>query len=369
MFNGKKAEIPEMRLALFGESGSGKTTLMSSYYGNQLRSGWEDNHGYTLEACSPSQSAELIERYNRLEDGSFPDGTNIFKEYLFDFKISGLRGLDPSMRIVWYDYPGGWWIHGAQDAGERESRLEAFSKLLNCHVAFLLIDGQSFARRGGAELKRQLEVFGVELKRLLDDLIKAGNPVTEFPKNWVIAFSKSDLFGAEVSASDLGRQLRHEAADQLQTIQRILGDETNFGQEFLLLSAVQGSNGGVVNAHKSMGLQLLAPVAFASTLRMQAEKASKGRISGGLSALFSVLRKSVEKIDALDNYLPLKYQFLTLVLKSLPLEDWSGKAEGHFREKQIAAAKKGKGTEALVNGFVAELKSEAAKREYGKWWE
>jgi ABC-type dipeptide/oligopeptide/nickel transport system ATPase component len=100
--------VPEIRLALFGRSGSGKTTLLSSYFGNQQRNSFEESHGYHLEAEDPSVGNQLLSRYYQMEkSGSFPLGTESFLKYTFAFKVHGLTS--PSLRIVWYDYPGGWW--------------------------------------------------------------------------------------------------------------------------------------------------------------------------------------------------------------------------------------------------------------------
>src|ERR1051325_2964271 len=100
-----KIEVPEIRLALFGQSMSGKTTFLASYFGNQQRNSFEEAHGYRLEAEDVSDGNKLLARYYRMEEGEFPLGTEQFSEFRFGLKTNGLP--TPGLGIVWYDYPGG----------------------------------------------------------------------------------------------------------------------------------------------------------------------------------------------------------------------------------------------------------------------
>ena len=126
---------PEIRLALFGPSASGKTTFLSSYFGNQQRNSFEENHGYRLEAEDISDGNQLLSRYYKMEGGQFPLGTEQFSEYRFGLKVEGLP--EPRLRIVWYDYPGGWWERNPRDDSESQARSKAFSRLITSHVGIL----------------------------------------------------------------------------------------------------------------------------------------------------------------------------------------------------------------------------------------
>ncbi|MCZ7585368.1 MAG: hypothetical protein M5R36_19640 [Deltaproteobacteria bacterium] len=134
-----KNEIQEIRLALFGPSASGKTTFLASYFGNQQRNSFEETHGYRLEADDVSDGNQLLSRYFKMEKGEFPLGTEQFAEYSFGFKVLGMH--EAGLRVVWYDYPGGWWEKTPKDDSEKEARSIAFEKLLTSHVGILLVDG------------------------------------------------------------------------------------------------------------------------------------------------------------------------------------------------------------------------------------
>ena len=135
-------EVPEIRLAVFGASGSGKTTLLASFFGNQQRNCFEERHGYGLEAEDASDGNRLLARYYSMEKGKFPASTTVFDEYSCGLKVHELTS--PSLRVVWYDYPGGWWHSTPQDADELTKRRDAFEKLLTSHVGILLVDGRRY---------------------------------------------------------------------------------------------------------------------------------------------------------------------------------------------------------------------------------
>jgi GTPase SAR1 family protein len=151
---------PEVRIALFGMKGAGKTTLLASYFGNQQRNAFEERHGYRLEAADAAQGSVLLSRYYRLEGGDFPIGTDGFDTLRFGLKVHDLP--TPSLDVVWYDYPGGWWETAPSDEAERDARRKALELLLDSHAAILLIDCERYAREGLTYARTLLDQFRAE---------------------------------------------------------------------------------------------------------------------------------------------------------------------------------------------------------------
>ena len=353
--------IPEIRIALFGPSGSGKTTLLASYYGNQQRSGFEEAHGYRLEAEDVSDGNQLLARYYRMESGEFPLGTEDFSEYSFGLKVHQIP--TPSLRVVWYDYPGGWWERTPSDDAERAERKASFIKLLSSHVGMVLIDGQRLVQDGVSYMRYTLDQFKNEARKIVDELDAEGQPLEELPRQWVIAVSKADLVSDQMTAELACREFIAHAEEQLRGIRNIFRSN-NFGQQYLMLAAVKGNDKQVVDAHSYIGLQLIAPVALLSALDALAQKAGQGFAAGIPKVIFNGLSFLVDYIDRLDDFLPPKYQVLTQLLKALSLKEGLDKGADYFREKQEKAASKGKKLEAVANAMKAELASEAAQTTY-----
>jgi GTPase SAR1 family protein len=177
-------KTPEMRIALFGPSSSGKTTLLASYYGNQQRNSFEEQHGYRLAIEDTSIGNRLLSRYYKMEAGEFPLGTEIFEEYCFNFMVHELT--EPSINIVWYDYPGGWWENAPKDNEEEQVRREAFKNLLQSHVGVLIIDGEKYNKSGVSYIHYLLDQFKNEIRKVKDYLASEGEPIEYFPNQWVI---------------------------------------------------------------------------------------------------------------------------------------------------------------------------------------
>ena len=156
---------PEVRIALFGMKGAGKTTLLASYFGNQQRNAFEERHGYRLEAADAAQGSLLLSRYYRLEGGDFPIGTDGFDTLRFGLKVHELAM--PSLDVVWYDYPGGWWETAPSDEAERDARRKALELLLDSHAAILLIDSERYLDQGLTYVRSLLDQFRAEIRRIV----------------------------------------------------------------------------------------------------------------------------------------------------------------------------------------------------------
>lgn len=355
-------DVPEIRIALFGQSGSGKTTFLASYYGNQQHNSFEQAHGYRLRAADLADGHQLLGHYYRMEEGRFPEGTNKFHEYRFDFMVSGLR--EPALSIVWYDYPGGWWEQTPKDDAEKAERRDALAKLLQSHVGILLIDGRKYRSEGIRYVQKLFGDFRLATEIISSELaLSSVAQGSSLPTQWILAISKADLFPDNVTAEKVCKEIVFGAAYQLAGLAKQLNPKS-FGNQYLLVSSVRGDGNRVIDAHQFIGLQLVAPVALVSVLSELAEKAGQGTGYGMLHTILKTLSDVVDWIDKLDNFLPAKYQMLTRLLKALALKEGLDKGAQHFREKQAAAVRKKDALTAAANAFRAELASEAAQHAF-----
>jgi hypothetical protein len=182
----------------------------------------------------------------------------------------------------------------------------------------------------------------------------------------LIAFSKADLLPERATALTLAQELREGAADQLSGIQKAVGPTSSFGQEFLLLSAVRGDGRRVLDAHQSLGLTAIAPLVLLGTLSRVAEKTGRGRVWGTLATALDVLKGVTEAVDKLDDFLPGKYRILTVLIKALRTKEGLSVSAEKLRERQRAAAKRGKALDAAAYALRAELSSPDTERAYFK---
>ena len=354
---------PEVRIALFGMKGAGKTTLLASYFGNQQRNAFEERHGYRLEAADAAQGSVLLSRYYRLEGGDFPIGTDGFDTLRFGLKVHELPTA--SLDVVWYDYPGGWWETAPSDEAERDARRRALELLLDSHAAILLIDTERYLREGLTYARSLLDQFRAEIRRIVNELSALGK-APDFPEQWLIAFSKADLLPERVTALTLAQELREGAADQLSGVQKAVGGNSSFGQEFLLLSAVRGDGRRVLDAHQSLGLTTIAPLVLLGALSRVAEKTGRGRVWGTLATALDLMRGLTEVVDRLDDFLPSKYRVLTVLIKALRTKEGLTVSAEKLRQRQKSAARRGKALDAAAYALRAELAGPDTERAYFK---
>ena len=351
----------EIRIALFGPSSSGKTSLLASYYGNQQKTGFEERHGYHLTVEDTSAGNRLLSRYYKMEEGDFPLGTDTFEEYCFGFKVHELT--DPSFKIVWYDYPGGWWENTPKDESEELARRETFRNLLQSHAGILLIDGEQYDKRGIAYVHYIFDQFKNEIRRIKDCLASEGKPIDAFPKQWVIAISKADILPDNITAEDICNKIVTDTRDQLDGLKKAVNSE-DFGCQFMLISSAKGEGKKVINSHQYIGLQLIAPVVLLGILAECAQKIGRKQVYGPFAGIFRKLQGLMGSIDKVDNFLPKKYQLVSHLIKSMHIHEGLDKGEDFFRKKMTKAAQKGEKTDAAVAAMKLELISSAAQHAF-----
>ena len=279
----KYPRIREQHIAVFGESGSGKTVLASSFYGPSQEKTFASD-SWDLVADDTSLGNRLYKNYVGMRDHATAPAPTRFKgtTYSFSVKIKGGGNVKAAknrpfdiLRLAWHDYPGEWFEESPSSAEEADRRVETFRFLLRSDVALVLVDGQKLLDYKGEEeryLKSLLTNFRQGLLHLKDDLLAGEGRLAEFPRIWIIALSKADLFpeGDVQSFRDLVIWKADEHIAHLrETLQDfvVAPDALSLGEDFMLLSSAKFalSAGGAepveIDVTKRVGVDLILPVA------------------------------------------------------------------------------------------------------------
>lgn len=278
----KYPRVREQHIAVFGEAGSGKTVLVSSFYG-PTQEGSYKNDLWDLVALQTGQGHRLYQNYLGMRDSATTPLPTRFANTTYEFSVKLKRGDDEEakkrpfdeLRLAWHDYPGEWFQDDPSSEEERHRRTDTFFSLLKSDVALLLIDGQKLLDHGGDEeryLKAVLGNFRQNLVRLKDDLLAENGPLIEFPRIWIIALSKADLFPdwdvdtfrdlVILKAADDIDRLRATVAELIDTPAAL-----SIGDDFMLLSSAkfevkpQTAEPVDIDVTKRVGLDLVLPVA------------------------------------------------------------------------------------------------------------
>lgn len=274
--------VREQHIAVFGETGSGKTVLVSSFFG-PTQEGSYSNDLWDLVADDTGQGNRLYRNYLGMRDHATTPSQTRFEATTYYFSVKLKDRNDPAakkrpfdaLRLAWHDYPGEWFEDSPSSEEEARRRVDTFRSLLSSDVALFLVDGQKLLDYKGEEeryLKSLLTNFRQGLLRLRDDLLADGNRLVEFPRIWIMALSKADLFPDwDVhSFRDLFTWKAAEHVDGLRaTIETLVDtpEALSVGEDFMLLSSAKfkltsaGPDPVEINVHQRVGLDLILPVA------------------------------------------------------------------------------------------------------------
>jgi hypothetical protein len=274
--------IREQHIAVFGESGSGKTVLLSSFFG-PMQEGPYSNDLWDLVADDTGQGNRLYQNYVGMRDrATVPSQTRFgATTYYFTVKLRGGANATAktqpfdALQLAWHDYPGEWFEESPSSEEEADRRVATFRSLMRSDVALLLVDGQKLLDHEGEEeryLKSLLTNIRQGVLRLREDLLGEEGRLVEFPRIWIIALSKADLFpGSDVYAfRDLVIEKAAQHIDDLrETLQELVvtPGALSVGEDFLLLSSAKFELSSAstepvgIDVTERVGLDLILPVA------------------------------------------------------------------------------------------------------------
>lgn len=310
--------VREQHIAVFGESGSGKTVLVCSFFGpSQERS--YSNDLWDLVADDTGQGNRLYQNYVGMRDEArVPLPTHFAATtYYFSVKLKGgdkaaarKRPFD-ALRLAWHDYPGEWFEESPSSEEEAHRRVDTFRSLLRSDVAILLVDGQKLRDYQGEE-ERYLKSLMTNLRqgvlRLKDDLLAGQGRLVEFPRIWIMALSKADLF-PDWDVYSFRDLVIGKAAEHIDDLRATLQDfvdtpeALSLGEDFMLLSSAKfelssaGPEPVEIDVSQRVGLDLILPVASLLPLerrvqwmeRMEIPRRVLDTVADGADTLAAVL--------------------------------------------------------------------------------
>ncbi|WP_328323947.1 hypothetical protein OHA70_32025 [Kribbella sp. NBC_00382] len=253
--------------------------------------------------------------------------------YYFSVKLKG--GDNPAatkrpfdaLRLAWHDYPGEWFEESPSSEEEANRRIDTFRSLLRSDVAILLVDGQKLLDYAGEEeryLKSLLTNFRQGVLRLKDDLLGDEDRLVEFPRIWIMALSKADLF-PDWDIHSFRDLVIEKAASHIEGLRSTLNDlvdtpDALFGRrDFMLLSSAKFQLAAAspepveIDVTRRVGLDLILPVASVLPLerrvqwseRMEIPRKVLDTLADGAETLAAVLvGGKALGIDKLVAFLP-----------------------------------------------------------------
>ena len=189
-----------------------------------------------------------------------------------DGRVAKRRPFD-ALKLVWHDYPGEWFEFDPTGE-EQQRRVDTFRRLLSSDVAGFLVDGQKLLDNVGEEeryLKKLFSNFRNGFLSLKDDILEDGRVLDDFPRIWILALSKADLW-PDLDVVDFRDLVVSKAGQEVTELQEVLSgfvsapEALSVGEDFLLLSSAEFTPERI-DLSKNIGLDLMLP--FAAVLPFQ----------------------------------------------------------------------------------------------------
>ncbi|WP_241828363.1 TRAFAC clade GTPase domain-containing protein [Corynebacterium glutamicum] len=271
----------DQQIALFGQSGSGKTALLCSFYGTARESSQDDVKLFEISA-DDDRHTELMKLYLGMKDDSLFPPTNRFKSKntVFSLKQKGVpikeAGKADQVRVTWNDYPGEWFEGGTTTESEKQDKINTFRNLLGSDVALFLVDGQKlhdYADEEERYLRYLFDSFTESLNQIKEAILEDGTPLQQFPRIWVIALSKADLW-PDLTVTEFENLLIKKAGNEINELRSKLlefidnDDAFSFGKDFLLLSSAKFTPGHI-DLSQRKGVDVLLPLACVLPIQHQ----------------------------------------------------------------------------------------------------
>lgn len=263
----------DQQIALFGQSGSGKTALLCSFYGAARDSTQSEGQLFELSA-KDDRHTKLMKMYLGMKEDSLAPPQNRFESHktVFSLKQKNIPIKDAAksdqVNLTWHDYPGEWFEGGAVTDSEKQDKVETFRNLLGSDVALFLVDGQKlhdYANEEERYLSYLFDGFIENLNQIKDAILEDGKQLQQFPRIWVIALSKADLW-PDLQVKDFENLLNKKAGNEIialrsKLLEFIDNDEAfSFGKDFLLLSSAKFTPGHI-DISQRKGVDVLLPLA------------------------------------------------------------------------------------------------------------
>lgn len=266
----------EQQIAVFGESGSGKTVLLSSFYGLALEQQLAGTERFDVLATDSTQGRRLHQNYLGMKNSAqLPMSTHFAStSYAFTVKRKPDTATRPKkssaeeLRLVWHDYPGEWFEEEPSSPEEEQRRINTFQALLSSDVAMVLVDGQKLLDHRGDEeryLKSLVTNISTQLLKLRDDVLQDNQPLTRFPRIWLLALSKADLL-SDMNVAAFRDLLVEKVGRELNKLQEVIGtfveapEALSVGEDYVLLSSARFEP-EKIEVTKRVGLDLILPIA------------------------------------------------------------------------------------------------------------
>lgn len=251
--------------------------MLSSFYGAAQEPEYLRENLFHVVAEDFGQGNRLHRNYLGMKNAVQLPEHNRFSATSYSFSVKLDDGASAeakkhrpfdALRLVWHDYPGEWFEEDVSGPEEAQRRVNAFRSLLSSDIALLLVDGQRLLDHAGEEeryLKSLFTNFRNGLLSLSDDLLEEDKSISEFPRIWIMALSKSDLM-PDMNVFAFRDLLVEKAADDVEELRKVIaglvnsGDALSVGEDFMLISSARFEPGKIEVSNR-VGLELILPLA------------------------------------------------------------------------------------------------------------